>query len=179
MENTQAIRQGMMPDGQPFDPVKVENVIDHVLYGQPMDNRFCRVKQYLYQVKDARRRISVIEEQIMYRQDAMEHFGPSYFEAPRGTGGYGSKTETGVSELDALEEKLREAEDELARVTVRVSDTICELEDVNQQMVMMKRYISGKSWDCIAQEMDNSVRWVQKVHGRALPHLEEILFGSH
>ena len=175
MENTQAIRHGLMPDGQAFDPVKVEDVIDHVMYNQPLDNRFYRVKQFLYQVKDARRRISVIEEQIMYRQDAMERFGPSYSEAPKGSGEYKSKIEAGTAELDALEEKLREAEETLARVTVQVSDTICELEDVNQQMVLIKRYINGKSWECIAQEMDNTVRWAQKVHGRALPHLEKMI----
>ena len=54
-----------MPDGQAFDPVKVENVIGHVMYNQPLGNRFCRVKQFLYQVKDARRRISDIKEQIL------------------------------------------------------------------------------------------------------------------
>ena len=178
MENTQAIKQGLMPDGSAFDPIRVENAIDHVLYNQTIGDHFFAVKQFLYQVKDARRRISVIEEQIMYRQEAMEHLGPSYSETPRGAGGFKSKIETGIADIDALEGKLREAESELARVTVVVSDAICELEDVNQQMVLMKRYISGKSWECIAQEMDNTARWAQKQHGRALPHLEAILFGD-
>lgn len=178
MENTQAIKEGRMPDGSAFDPVQVENVIEHVLHNQPLDNQFYAVKQFLYQVKDARRRVSVIENRIMYRQEALEHFGPSYSEAPGGTGIFKSKIETGIADIDALEGKLREAEKELARVTVQVSDAICELEDVNQQMVLMKRYICGKSWECIAQEMDNTVRWAQKQHGRALPHLEAILFGD-
>ena len=145
----------------------MDNKQVNAVYDSPTGDHFYAVKQFLYQVKDARRRISVIEEQIMYRQAAMEQLAPSDSEALRG-----------ATDIDALEGKLREAEKELARVTVVVSDAICELEDVNQQMVLMKRYISGKSWECIAQEMDNTARWAQKQHGRALPHLEAILFGD-
>lgn len=146
----------------------MDNKQVNAVYDSPTGDHFYAVKQFLYQVKDARRRISVIEEQIMYRQAAMEQLAPSDSEALRG-----------ATDIDALEGKLREAEKELARVTVVVSDAICELEDVNQQMVLMKRYISGKSWECIAQEMDNTARWTQKQHGRALPHLEAILSDKH
>ncbi len=178
MENTQAIRLGQMPDRSPFDPVKVEGVIEHVLHNQPLDNRFIRVKQFLFQVKDCRRRISVIKSRIMYRRDAMEHSGHSCSDMPRIMGDFSSRIENGAVEIAVLEEKLSEAEANLTRVILLVSDAICQLEDVNQQIVLIKKYIEGKTWECIALEMDNSIRWVQKTHGRALPHIDRILFGD-
>lgn len=175
METKTALKYKNLPNGEPFDPAKMEDVIQSVLSGQKQDERFYKVKQFLFQVKDARRRVEIIENQILYRQEAMEYIGPSYSDMPKGKGGFKSKIESGTAEIVTLEGRLHKAEENLARVTIIVSDAICRLENVNQQTVLLKRYIDGKSWDCIAMEMDNSVRWVQKLHGRALPLLEEIV----
>ena len=44
---------------------------------------------------------------------------------------------------------------------------------------MMKRYVDLKSWEEIAADMNIGVREVQKLHGRALPFLDELLANSN
>ena len=175
METKKALKYKNLPNGEAFDPVKMEDIIQSVITGQKRDDHFYRVKQFLFQVKDARRRVEILENQILYRQEAMEYIGPSNSDMPKAKGGFKSKIESGTAEIVTLEGRLHKAEENLARVTIIVSDAICQLDNVNQQTVLLKRYINGKTWDCIATEMDNSVRWVQKLHGRALPLLDAVL----
>ena len=52
------------------------------------------------------------------------------------------------------------------------------LEDVNQQMVITKRYLDGETWEQIAVDMDMALRSVHKLHGQALPILELMLFDN-
>lgn len=139
-------------------------------------DRFRTVKDFLFQVKDARRRIDLIEDRIEYREAAMDARGANYTE--RLSSGHdfsGSAVEDTVMALDELRSELAEAEKDYADAKVEVSDVIAKLEDINQQSVITRRYISGQGWEKIAVDMDMSVRSVQKLHGRALPILEEIL----
>lgn len=127
------------------------------------EKRFSRLKQFLYQVRDGRSNVRMLENRISYREDLMECM---------------DDPESEQDAVEALHGKLDDAEADLARAVVTVSDAICQLESVNQQTVLSKFYIDGKTWDCIALEMDKPVRWVQKVHGRALPLLDEMLYGD-
>ena len=127
------------------------------------EKRFSRLKQFLYQVRDGRSNVRMLEQRISYREDLVE-----CMEEPA--------AEQGA--IETLQEKLEQAETALAQAIVTVSDAICQLKDINQQTVLSKFYIDGKTWECIALEMDKPVRWAQKVHGRALPLLEQLLYGS-
>ena len=80
-----------------------------------------------------------------------------------------------VAALDELRRELAEAEQAYSDAKVAVSELCAGLEDVNQQSVITRRYISGQSWEKIALDMDMSVRSVQKLHGRALPLLDALL----
>lgn len=156
---------------------------DETLVMDAIDAAFSRkkdqyraVKDYLYQVKDARRKVSLIESRIEYRMDSMEAHGVSYGEhIPSGHDYSGSSVENAVIALTQLEEERKQAERDYADAKVRVSELIAKLEDVNQQAVMNRRYITGQDWEKIALDMDMSVRNVQKIHGRALPLLQELL----
>ena len=77
--------------------------------------------------------------------------------------------------LDALEHELQEARNACADAKVAVAEFIATLEDVNQQAVVTKKYIHGQDWEKIALDMGMSVRTVQRLHGRALPLLQETL----
>ena len=142
-------------------------------------DQFRPVKDFLYQVKDAKRRISLIESRIEYRRDSMEAHGVSYGEhIPSGHDYSGSSVENAAIALTQLEEERKQAEQDYADTKVRVSELIAKLEDVNQQSVVTRRYITGQDWEKIAMDMDMSVRNVQKIHGRALPLLQELLEGK-
>lgn len=139
-------------------------------------DKFKSVKDFLYRVRDAERRVNLIERRIEYREDTIGAHGMTYSEhLPNGSNYSNSSVETAVMALDALDRDLRDAKNSCSDAKVSVSEFIATLPDINQQMVITKKYIDGQSWEDIALDMDMSVRTVQKHHGRALPLLQEVL----
>ena len=105
---------------------------------------YCNTKKWLFRIRDAKHRVEMLERRIS------------------------------LGGSDGLQKQLAEAEQELKDVTSEVMDKISLLPDVNRQMVMAKRYVDLLPWEAIASDMSMSVRTVQKIHGRALPLMEEI-----
>ena len=111
------------------------------------EDKFWKAKAYLYRIREAERRVELLERRMDMREDA------------------GLNT-------DELRRELALAEQDAKNVAVEVTDVISRLADVNQQMVMTKRYVDNLSWERIAFDMNMPVRAVQKLHGRALPLLQ-------
>ena len=111
---------------------------------------FVETRKYLQRIRDQRRQTQLLENRIQYRKDA---------------------------DLDTSwhEEELEDSRKKLKLIIAEVVDEISKLEDINQEVVMTKRYIEGMTWDEVAESADFKMRTVQKCHGRALPRMEEIL----
>ena len=103
------------------------------------------MKEYLLRIREVKRRVEILQHRIE------------------------------VNDTDELQKALRDSEQELKCVTVEVMDLIGHLQDINQQVVMIRRYVDLQSWEEIAAGMAMNVRVVQKIHGRSLPLLERIL----
>ena len=122
-------------------------------------------RDVLYQVRDGDRRIRNLEKRIQLRQDALDLAGERWSDA-----------DVTEKEIIALEHMIDRERADYAAAVVDVSDTISCLEDDNQQMVLTYRYIDMISdWNLIADRMGMSKAAIQKLHGRALPKLKEIL----
>ena len=122
-------------------------------------------RDFLYQVRDGDRRIRNLEKRIQLRQDALDLSGERWSDA-----------DVTEKEIIALEHMIGRERADYAAAVVDISDTISCLEDDNQQMVLTYRYIDMISdWSLIADRMGMSKAAVQKLHGRALPKLREIL----
>ena len=115
-------------------------------------------RQYLGRVRELTHKVTLLKNRIAYREDDLF-----------------SDDSIGVVGTEQLRKELSDTERELKIATVQVTDLIGQLKDAKQQVVMTKRYVDGKSWDAIALQMDIGVRAVQKAHGKALLHLEELL----
>lgn len=111
---------------------------------------FVETRKYLQRIRDQRRQIQLLENRIKYRKDA------------------GLDTSWHEEELENSRKKLK-------LIIAEVAEEISKLEDINQEVVMTKRYIEGMTWDEVAESADFKMRTVQKCHGRALPRMEEIL----
>ena len=124
-----------------------------------------RTRDFLYQVRDGDRRIRNLEKRIQLRQDALDLAGERWNDA-----------DVTEKEIMALEHMIEREKADYAAAVVDVSDTISCLEDDNQQMVLTYRYIDMISdWCQIADRMGMKKAAVQKLHGRALPKLKEVL----
>jgi len=137
---------------------------------------FKPVKDFLYQVRDAKRGVDMIERRIEFREEAIGAHGVSYSEyLPGGNDFNHSSVEDAVMALDLLSRELQDAESAYTDAKVTVSELIAKLPDVNHQVIITKKYIDGMDWEKIALDMGMNVRTVQKHHGRALPLLLEEL----
>lgn len=111
------------------------------------EDKFWKVKAYLFRIREAERKVELLERRMDMREDA------------------GLNT-------DELRRELALAEQDAKNVAVEVTDVISRLADINQQMVMTKRYVDNLPWERIAFDMNMPIRAVQKLHGRALPLLK-------
>ena len=87
-----------------------------------------------------------------------------------------------VTSLENTIIRLMEAEAELNKQIDALVDlkreillNISALENIDLELVLMKRYLHFLSWEEIAREMGFSVRWVHSLHTRALVELEAVL----
>lgn len=54
----------------------------------------------------------------------------------------------------------------------QMREVIQELESIDEQLVLMKRYLLGNSWEKIAEELHADVRTVYRWHTKALKNLK-------
>ena len=78
-----------------------------------------------------------------------------------------------VDKLDAQIEKVNAAWDELIDKRNQAKALINKVEDESGRCVLYRYYILIQSWEQIAVEMNYTIRWVYKLHGKALQDLEK------
>lgn len=68
-------------------------------------------------------------------------------------------------ELDCLIEKSLKLMDEIEACINRV-------ENVRLNYILTERYINCRKWEDIAEELNTDLRWVHRLHGRALKKID-------
>lgn len=77
-----------------------------------------------------------------------------------------------AAELDKLERDLMQERRQRIEDYKEISRRIKALKSENERDVLFYRYIIGDTWWEIAEKMSYSERWILKIHGKALAHLE-------
>ena len=77
--------------------------------------------------------------------------------------------------MKATEDEINADIDRLISLKLEIMNTIWQVTDENAQMVLERRYHRFKSWEDIAADMRVSIRWVHKIHAKALDDVEKIL----
>lgn len=82
----------------------------------------------------------------------------------------GSKDTLGntVAKIVDLERQINSRIDELCDLKSDILSRIARMNDLDQQNVLIGRYVQGKKWEVIAKEINFSVSQVYKLHGKAL-----------
>lgn len=84
-----------------------------------------------------------------------------------------SSVEKAIVKIVDLENEINEDIDELVDLKKDILQTINLLSDINYRLILEMRYISGKSWEEISEELNYSIRGIYKIHGKALKKIEE------
>ena len=77
-----------------------------------------------------------------------------------------------MEKLDAQARKVNEAWDTLISMRDEAEALINLEEDMQRRCVIWRYYILGESWEKVAENIHLDMRYVFRIHGRALQDLE-------
>ena len=82
-----------------------------------------------------------------------------------------SQPATDAEKREHLYDKLKQVELEAAECKLTCCRWIASLENVNQQIVLIYRYINGYSWQKIADKTESHIRTVHKIKKQAIKEI--------
>ncbi len=129
-------------------------------------------KKYLWGYLDACKRLAVLEEQLKsIRQVEASAKTQKLSDMPKG-GGHQADLSDLLVKIENWQRKIDEAKVNAMSIKVDIETKITEMTDPNEQKVLRMRYIEGKKWNVIAEEMKYSWRQVINIHGSALLNVQ-------
>ena len=137
-----------------------------------------RAKQYLSQYRRCKKKIARLEEQIQALAELCSGIAAPQIDGDRVQSSHNpDRMGEVIAKKSDLEAELMDEVVNAIDIMNEVTDTINEVENVDYQTLLEKRYIGFKTWEVIADEMHFSARWVLTMHGRALWEVEKIING--
>lgn len=127
-------------------------------------------KEYLSQVRAMDERLRLIGQKIERLRSVLEYRSPS-FESGGGVGSADRLPDTValIVEYEQQAEKLRK---EYIGKFREIDRAIAAVPDAVLREVLERRYLFYQRWEQIAEEMHRDLRWIYRLHGRALSYIE-------
>ncbi len=83
-----------------------------------------------------------------------------------------SPMENAIVKLIDLEYEINSDIDRLVDMKREIAVVISKLSSPSHKILLELRYLEGKTWDEIAKAMDYDLRWIYRLHGKALKEIE-------
>ena len=123
-------------------------------------------KEFLRRARSVDRRVDEASERVERLRERLEAGRMSRLTGmPRG--GSGDWTQT-ADRLIELEQAVNARTRELVRWKLAAIDAIRQVEEPRLAEVLELYYIDGFTWEQVAQRMGLDLRWVYRLHGKAL-----------
>ena len=130
-------------------------------------------KDFLMRGINLERRVDTIKEQIEHYKSLVNDCSVTYSDSPKSTAS-NYKLEECTQKIMDLQEELCEAMADLVDVTCEISRAIQKIENYDYQDLLVKRYVLGKTWEKIAEEMNYSEQHIHRLHGEALKKISDV-----
>ena len=125
-------------------------------------------KEYLNQAYRLDQRIRSKQEQISALNDLATSCSASMTGMPRNPNKGGSRMADAVCKIVDLQDSIATDMQELVELKAEIIATIKAVDCIEYQLILEKRYISGKSWPEIAVNLGYKMRHLYKLHDEAL-----------
>ena len=109
-------------------------------------------------------------EQLEFMKSTAMYFSPQYSDMPKPSQNI-RKTEDAIIRVLDCEERIRKQHAKLDEI----NETINSVSNPTAQAILVKRYLGGKTWVEIAQEMYISERHTRRVHNDGLAEVDRLL----
>lgn len=134
-----------------------------------------QAKEYFSQIKKTDRlidrlvattqtmRFSLISQSCELQSDRVQASGPK------------DRLEETFTRIDELERKINARIDEVVSMKQEAFDLIKKVPDLDQQNVLIARYVQGERWEKIAVDMNFAIAQVYRLHGKALVNFGKLI----
>ena len=128
-------------------------------------------KEFLMRGINLERRVETIKDQIEHYKALVNDCSVTYSDSPRSTAS-NYKLEDCTQKIMDLQEELCSTMADLVDVTCEIGKAIQKIDNYDYQDLLVKRYVLGKPWEKIAEEMNYGIRNVHRLHGEALREIK-------
>ena len=129
-------------------------------------------KEYLSQAVRLDQKInSKLEQVSKLRNLSMKASGLRLAERISGTKEH-SLMESALVKMIDLEYEINADIDRLVGLKREMATLIERVNDPSQRLLLEMRYLCGNTWEDIAQKMGYDLRWVYRLHGKALQEFD-------
>ena len=140
-----------------------------------METKEMTVKEYLSQAKFLDQRINSKSQQVAALNDLATKATSTLTGMPRNPNHATSSMEDVIAKIIDLQAEINNDIDTLVDLKRSLSKTIKAVDSPEYQTVLEKRYLCFQSWEQIAVEMGYDLRWLYRIHGKALEEVKAIL----
>ena len=132
------------------------------------------VKEYLSQAKFLDQRINSKIQQVAALNDLATKATSTLTGMPRNPNHATSTMEEAITKIIDLQAEINQDIDTLVDLKRDLSATIKAVGNTEYQTVLEKRYLCFQSWEQIAVEMGYDLRWLYRIHGKALDEVRAV-----
>lgn len=127
-----------------------------------------RAKDYFAQIRKTDRLIQRLTDTVNTLRSGLT--SQSYELKPDKVQTSGAKDTLGetIVKIMSLEDNINARIDELVDMKQEAFTMINRIPDLDQQNILIGRYIQLKKWEDIALELNFSIQWVYELHGKGL-----------
>lgn len=130
---------------------------------------------FLRRYRDAQRTMRRLLEELQQLRAEATSVSQALSGMPSG-GGDGQAIPRAVERIEAAESHLASAYGTALVELGRVKDVIDTVPDPLRRDILTRRYILGQRWERVAADLDRDLRWVLRLHHRAV---DELTIESH
>ena len=127
-----------------------------------------RAKEYLFQIPKIDRLINRLMNTLAGLRSSLTSIGNELKPDRVQTSGPKDTLGDTVAKIVDLEREINSRIDELCDLKTEALALISKIPDLDQQNVLIARYVQGLKWEIIADEFDHELKWAYEVHKKAL-----------
>ncbi len=129
-------------------------------------------KEYLSQARYLDMRIKSKIQQIESLNDLATNCSAVISDMPRNPNCVGSRMADAVMKMIDLQDEIRNDMDTLVSLKQEITAVIKSIPNLEQQTLLEKRYLCIQSWEQIAVDMGFELRYLYKLHNKALNEIK-------
>ena len=132
-------------------------------------------KEYMEQARYLDMQINSKIEQVRSLNELATRVTTVYSDMPHSPNRNTSRMEETIAKIIDLESEIDRDIDALVDLKREIMRVVNSIESAEYRSILEMRYLQFKKWEQIALQMSTDLRWVYRMHGRALNEVQKII----